>query len=238
MYDSVIKVTTNDAYSLTEGPTIFLTQDVKKTAMFYLRVSNIPEDELDKILQIMSENEEYMLELEEVEKTEEQRKDKIGSETLAKDHSKNIKSDEYKIYQAYLKRVAYLKAKIQSIELSSKYVPNSESHIREWSREKDTNKSFTSDIEDEVVEKIMYLNVEKEWKILLLMGIGVFVKHENKEYMDIMKKLAEQQKLYLIIASSDYIYGTNYQFCHGYLSKDLINMTQEKMIQAFGTRRS
>ena len=80
----------------------------------------------------------------------------------------------------------------------------------------------------------MYLNVNREWKILLLMGIGVFVQHQNKEYMDIMKELAEQQKLYLIIASSDYIYGTNYQFCHGYLSKDLQNMTQEKMIQAFG----
>tara|TARA_B100001287_G_scaffold273528_1_gene277145 strand:- start:58 stop:2436 length:2379 start_codon:yes stop_codon:yes gene_type:complete len=234
MYESVIKITTNDAYSLTEGPTIFLTQDVKKTAMFYLRVSNIPEAELDKILEIMEENEEYMLELEEVEKAEEQRKDKIGSETLAKDHSKNIKSDEYKIYQAYLKRVAYLKSKIQSIELSSKYIPNSEAHIREWSKDKATSKSFSSEIEDEIVEKIMYLNVDKEWKILLLMGIGVFVKHENKEYMDIMKKLAEEQKLYLIIASSDYIYGTNYQFCHGYLSKDLINMTQEKMIQAFG----
>ena len=56
--------------------------------MFYLRVSNIPEDELDKILEVMSQNEEYMLELEEVEKAEEHRKDKIGSETLAKDHSK------------------------------------------------------------------------------------------------------------------------------------------------------
>ena len=49
-----------------------------------------------------------------------------------------------------------------------------------------------------------------------------------------MKKLAAQQKLYLIIASSDYIYGTNYQFCHGYLGKDLTNMSQEKIIQAFG----
>ena len=48
-----------------------------------------------------------------------------------------------------------------------------------------------------------------------------------------MKKLAEQQKLYMIIASSDYIYGTNYQFCHGYLSKDLA-LTQEKIIQALG----
>ena len=80
----------------------------------------------------------------------------------------------------------------------------------------------------------MYLNVANSWKILLLMGIGVFLKHSNKQYMDIMKKLASEQKLYLIIASSDYIYGTNYQFCHGYLSKNLKNMTQEKMIQAFG----
>ena len=80
----------------------------------------------------------------------------------------------------------------------------------------------------------MTLDVKDEWKILLMMGIGVFLKHNNKKYKDIMKKLAEEQKLYLIIASSDYIYGTNYQFCHGYLSKDLLNMTQEKMIQAFG----
>ena len=91
------------------------------------------------------------------------------------------------------------------------------------------------------------LSVNDEWKILLMMGIGVFLdqskqkynkdknaKKNHKKYLDIMKKLAEEQKLYLIIASSDYIYGTNYQFCHGYLSKDLLNMTQEKMIQAFG----
>ena len=49
-----------------------------------------------------------------------------------------------------------------------------------------------------------------------------------------MKQLAVNQKLYLIIASSDYIYGTNYQFCHGYISKDLNDMTQEKTIQALG----
>ena len=48
-----------------------------------------------------------------------------------------------------------------------------------------------------------------------------------------MKRMADEQKLYMIIASSDYIYGTNYQFCHGYLSKDL-NLTQEKLIQAMG----
>jgi hypothetical protein len=65
------------------------------------------------------------------------------------------------------------------------------------------------------------------------MGIGVFINHENITYTEIMKNLAEEQKLYMIIASSDYIYGTNYQFCHGFLSKDL-DLTQEKLIQAMG----
>jgi len=234
MFNSVIKITTNDAYTLTDGPTIFLTGNVERLGRFYLRVSNIPEDELDNILKVMERNERYMIELEKVEKNEQERKDKMGSEDLAKDKSNNKDSTDYKAQQEYNRNVRELKAKIHSIKLAEKYIPNSKGHIREWAYDKNTEHSFTSDIEDSIVEKIMYLNVNREWKILLLMGIGVFVQHPNKEYMDIMKELAEQQKLYLIIASSDYIYGTNYQFCHGYLSKDLQNMTQEKMIQAFG----
>ena len=65
------------------------------------------------------------------------------------------------------------------------------------------------------------------------MGIGVFASHENIAYREMMKKLADEQKLYLIIADSDYIYGTNYQFCHGILGKDLV-LSQEKLIQALG----
>ena len=80
----------------------------------------------------------------------------------------------------------------------------------------------------------MLLQIDNHWKILLLMGIGVFTQLENTEYTEIMKQLAEQQKLYMIIASSDYIYGTNYQLCHGFLGKDLENMTQQKIIQAMG----
>ena len=66
------------------------------------------------------------------------------------------------------------------------------------------------------------------------MGIGVFANHDSKEYIEIMKNLTQQQKLFMIIASTDYIYGTNYQFCHGYIGKDLNNLTQEKTIQALG----
>jgi hypothetical protein len=94
--------------------------------------------------------------------------------------------------------------------------------------------SFTSTIDEQYVSDIMALKgVENSWKVLLMMGIGVFINHENITYTEIMKKLADEQKLFMIIASSDYIYGTNYQFCHGFLSKDL-DLTQEKIIQAMG----
>ena len=94
--------------------------------------------------------------------------------------------------------------------------------------------AFCSSIDDSIVEKIMLLDVTANWKFLLLMGIGVFTKHACDDYVAIMKDLALKQKLYLIIASTDYIYGTNYQFCHGYIGKDLEGMSQEKLIQAFG----
>ena len=77
-------------------------------------------------------------------------------------------------------------------------------------------------------------DIEDIWKILLLMGIGVFTTYKNIAYIEVMKELAEQQKLFMIIASTDYIYGTNYQFSHGFIGKDLDCMTQEKAIQAMG----
>ena len=71
-------------------------------------------------------------------------------------------------------------------------------------------------------------------KVLLLMGIGVLMENGNADYIELMKTLAQNQHLYIIIASSDYIYGTNYQFCHGVIGKDICNMTQQKTIQSLG----
>ena len=80
----------------------------------------------------------------------------------------------------------------------------------------------------------MELDVKTNMKVLLLMGIGTFDNDLDIRYLEIMKELAYEQKLYIIIASTDYIYGTNYQFCHGFLGKDLQELTQQKIIQAMG----
>ena len=129
-----------------------------------------------------------------------------------------------------------LRSMIKTAELNEVFVPNKPLHKRKWVENMLLigNNAFTSNIDEDDVLKIMMLqNVENSWKILLLMGIGVFTNKNDLAYTEIMKKMAEKQQLYLIIASDDYIYGTNYQFCHGYLSKDLC-LTQEKMIQALG----
>ena len=233
MYKSCIKITTEDASTLTNGPTIFLTNDVNKLAMFYLKVSQISNKVLDPIFKIIEENRVVIKTMSELEKEEIQRLEKLGSQMKEKDHSKNLNSTEFKLQQTYMKKMKHLSNMLKKVSLPKMYIPNSEEHQQKWNNENE--EAFTSDIDDEIVEKIMFLEkASTESKILLMMGIGVFSESNCVEYKEIMKKLAQEQKLYLIIASSDYIYGTNYQFCHGYLSKDLGNISQEKMIQAFG----
>ena len=80
----------------------------------------------------------------------------------------------------------------------------------------------------------MELTIDDRLKVLLLLGIGSFEVQENTAYTEIVKRLAYNKQLLIIIASSDYIYGTNYQFCHEIIGKDLTNMSQQKTIQALG----
>ena len=130
--------------------------------------------------------------------------------------------------------ISTLKSMAKNATLDDMFIPNRISHLEKWATTLNTSGAFTSDIDESIIVSIMLLkDVDDSWKILLLLGIGVFTEHKSSAYTEIMKKLADQQKLYLIIADSDYIYGTNYQFCHGYLSKDL-ELTQEKIIQALG----
>ena len=166
-----------------------------------------------------------------------QEEDVKGKKSKNKNNDKLDREMENNVKIKIIKQeLEMLYSMIKLVNFNETFVPNKPAHILKWAEEMDTKQSFTSNIENEVVEKIMLLNnVSDNLKILLLMGIGVFVNQENlnNDYVEIMKNLADKQLLYLIIASSDYIYGTNYQFCHGYLSKDM-KLTQEKIIQALG----
>jgi len=229
-YLSNIHVTTKDAFTLTDGPTIFLTENVDKVAQFCIKSAQIPNKVLEQMLNILKSNDKIKNAIDTAQK---QLNNLEGANKDTSDKRKDTKSEKDPRKGALNNQIKGLYTQLKPVKLDASYIPNSFMHLKKWCEGGGKN-AFTSDLDEDLVEKIMFLPIENSWKLLLMMGIGVFKRHECVEYTEIMKKLADKQKLYIIIASSNYIYGTNYQFCHGYLSKDLENMTQEKTIQAFG----
>jgi hypothetical protein len=225
-----ILLTTLDAHTLTDGPSIFLVEDVEKIGKFYIQQSKIPERIFRDIMEKIQTNDTVQKKIETLERSLE---DTLGSEIeKEKKMEKNHFSKETK---EIMNQIALLQSHIKTVSMESKYIPNMKQHQSIWIPNGEiVENAFVPTIEDEVVKEIMLINVDNQLKLLLLLGIGVFVNQPNIQYMEIMKRMAMQQKLYIIIAQSDYIYGTNYQFCHGFIGKDLTNMTQQKTIQAMG----
>ena len=254
---SGVYVTTKDAYSLTDGPTIFISNDIEKIAKFCIQQANIPAAVMDEIMKKIDYNNvinERLFQLEsevDIIKEEADKRarnevsgfgagKKISGRNKSNKDAKKLSRDVPEEFQnrgalsKLTQEITSLRVMIKSAMLNDGFIPNKKMHLDKWAEGLDVKGAFTSNIDEQSVSDIMALKgVDNLWKVLLMMGIGVFINHENITYTEIMKKLADEQKLYMIIASSDYIYGTNYQFCHGFLSKDLV-LTQEKVIQAMG----
>jgi hypothetical protein len=239
-FASVINLSTSDAHTLTDGPTIYLTEHVDKVAAFMLQIAKIPDIVMDDIVNTIDFNTRV---LEDIEKTEKLIKDLegesgAGGSSGADDEKKTRKfTSDTRINpetQRLHVKVEDLKKSVKYTALHELFVPNRLEHLKRWTTRTAISNEFTSFVEDDVVAQIMLLNVASHWKLLLLMGIGAITNSTDQKYTDIMKTLAKHQKLYLIITASDYIYGTNYQFCHGYIGKDLEGMSQEKAIQSMG----
>ena len=249
---SGVLVTTKDAYTLTDGPSIFITDDVDKIAAFYVQQARIPSIVMQDLMHKIAINNEInkrmnVLELE-LESMDKQIQSKCanalsGRNKSSKDNSSRIynrtdgKDDDSSknVSSKLTESINALRSTLKSVELNDSFIPNRLMHLNKWAPESHLiHNAFTSNIDESTVTEIMGIHgIDDMWKILLMMGIGVLSVSVNKTYTEIMKRLSDAQKLILIIATSDYIYGMNYAYCHGFMSKDL-DLTQEKLIQAMG----
>jgi hypothetical protein len=235
-----ILLTTKDAHTLTDGPTLFLAKDVEKIGKFYIQQSNIPSKIFQSLREKMTRNSELQQKIDLLERAKE---DKMGSSSAPSTTAKSKETDKKDAKRETLdpaireltEQINLCRNEMKVIRLDPQYVPNTVPHQAIWCPNGKTVKNaYAPSIDSQCVQQIMELDVTNDLKLLLLLGIGVFIECPNTNYMEIMKRLAYEQRLYLIIASTDYIYGTNYQFCHGFSGKDLDNMTQQKIIQAMG----
>jgi hypothetical protein len=222
-----VKLSTEDAWTLTDGPTIYIAENVENMALFFLKQTALPAYETDEIMRRIQQN---TLVQRRVEALEREIEDKKGKDGLKE---KKIERDQFSREVKGLEgELARFQAQIETVRLRLDYLPNSAEHQQRFGRSQAN--AFVPRISEEDVVRIMQLDVDMNKKVLLLIGIGVFQLGLPTPYLELMKELAAEQKLFLILASSDYIYGTNYAFCHGFVSKDLTNMTQQKTIQAMG----
>jgi hypothetical protein len=238
-----VLLTTTDAHTLTDGPTIFLTEDVSKIGKFYIQQTKIPPKLFDGIMDKIMHNNKIQKKMDILSNSLDDSlgkgKEKESEKGKGKEKTEKDNRTDNEAFNPEAKRlmncIEVLRAEIKMISMEPIFIANTKQHQNVWVNDIVEN-AFIPQIDEEYVKRIMILDVDTQMKLLLLLGIGVFdtVSNTNISYMEIMKTLASEQKLYLIIASSDYIYGTNYQLCHGFLGKDLLNMTQQKIIQAMG----
>ena len=226
-----ILATTEDAHTLTDGPTIFLCEDVVKIGKFYIQQASIPNAVFQDLMSKILKNNKLSEQIDSMEKTLEDLENKTESENK---ESYDIDKKSPEIQKIY-KDLDKLREQIKYINIDPLYIPNTIPHQNKWNPNKiNYEEAFVPTIEEKFVKEVMSLEIENYLKVLLLLGIGLFIENVHPKYLEIMKTMASNQDLFIIVASSDYIYGTNYSFCHGYLGKDLQHMTKEKTLQCLG----
>jgi len=237
-------LTTRDAHTLTDGPTIFLAEDVEKVGRFLIQQSNIPIPVFQQVSEKIAQNSNLQRQMDELQQQIEDREaldanreqNHASSATTTPKSKSSTRDRESSDMTRLTDQMEQMRAQIRNVCLDNAYIPNTVPHQRQWvPRGKDAvPNAFVPSVDATSVREIMALDVTDQMKLLLLMGIGMFVNDFHPKYVEIMKRLASEQRLFLILASSDYIYGTNYQFCHGFVGKDLQDMTYQKTIQAMG----
>ena len=230
------EITTKYSHTLTYGPTIYLCENLDKWINYFVENSGIHQSvfkELEKNIDFNNDIIDKVV-----------KKKKVLEDRTIKDEQNENKIKDQRfdpVTKQLIEEIEGLERSFKEIQLNPLYIPNTRPHYDKWANTKvkyEHSNVFTGDVDESCVRKIMNLSIDTNYKILLLMGIGVFNANETEikldDYNDIMKELADQKKLVFMIAGSEYINGTNFQFDHGYLADDIININQETIIQAIG----
>ena len=221
VYPSTIRVSREDAHTVTEGPAIYLAEDVQRVGQFCLETAKIPPSVMGVLLKNMEVNNATRGKMARLQKEIE--------DANSADAAKEKKMADGRVSPAVKKLQEELaRLMLLPVVLPFAYIPNSAEHLARFG----VRGGFESNVDADIAVKILETKVDDMWKLLLLMGIGVFMQ-TDEDYVEIVKELAAKQKLFLIIADSDYIYGTNYQLSHAYIAKDLV-LSQQKVVQALG----
>ena len=151
-----IFVTTKDAYTLTDGPTIFLSNDVEKIAKFCIQQANIPAKVMSDIMEKIEFNNRIndkisVLEkdLEDHDASKAKEEDGDGEK---KDHKCNrSQNNESQVEAGKIKtQLDTLRSMIKTATLNETFIPNKNLHLKKWAEDCNVTGAFSSNIEEEL----------------------------------------------------------------------------------------
>jgi hypothetical protein len=120
-------LTTEDAHTLTDGPTIFLADDVSKIGSFYIQQSKIPESTFIGIMDKIGINNKIQQKMEQLMRTLD---DTLGKES--EKENKLINNHFNPDVKKIMDNIEKLRAEIQMVSMDSVYVPNTLQHQSVW----------------------------------------------------------------------------------------------------------
>ena len=120
-----ILLTTEDAHTLTDGPTIFISEDVTKIGKFYIQQTKIPSKILDGITDDIGTNSHIQKRMNFLMKSLD---DTVGKEAEKKEKKESFDPEAKKIMQT----IKILRADIKMITMEPIYVPNTTQHEQIW----------------------------------------------------------------------------------------------------------
>ena len=229
-----IDIIAKNSLSITNGPCLFFTEDYNKLIHFFTKKSKITKDNVDVIIKNIQYNDSVLDLLEQKRKQHEDLTQKeINKEKKASEESKDerVKRLENEIKSIF--------SSLRKIDIPKEYIPNSKSHLERNNHNTESiqnsdSKLWSRYITERDISSVMSLDtIDNNVKISFLFGIGVLHESLCPKYTTIVKDCMKQNKLYCVIANSDFIYGTDYTFHHMFLCKD-IPIQHHSMIQALG----
>ena len=227
-----VRLGTGDAASITHGPVLYLAVNTEKVAKYLIRDADPAADIIDGLQEQAHINSQVMKQIERLEKDLADRQD--GKD--GKDGKEHPDDDKGGIVDgkanAITNKLHKIRQRLTELRLPEREVPNTDEHQHRFHRELRSD-AFLGSVPPHHLEEVLGLEVDNWKKMLLMMGIGVFGE-QCPTYRELMSRMASQRELFCVIAGTDYVYGTNYQFCHGYIGRDLADMPVEKLYQALG----
>jgi hypothetical protein len=177
-----VYVTTKDAYTLTDGPTIFITNEIEKIAKFCIQQANIPSIMMDEIMKKIEFNNVLNEKMNDLETTLDYKKEqsensmknsvserhaggKVQGRTKSTKDCKKLNREgpeEASSGKADISKLTNeinaLRLMIKSATLNDTFIPNKHLHIKKWADGMSFESAFTSNIDEHVVNEIMLLN--------------------------------------------------------------------------------